>query len=171
LLLPWINGEPAALPSERLAAFLASGAVRQSARELVGVRAGRFDADALRADLAQLVDGHFSAHLSLHVDAERHGDRYWARVAGDIRDVVIYEVWRILTDPGIVTLARCPAPRAGNWRQRCGHWFITRGERRGRSREYCSDKCRQRLWKKIDAEKAKNARKKPAAAYKKGTKR
>lgn len=151
LLLPWLNGDPDVLPDERAALFLRSGAVRVGSRELSGVRAGRWEADAVRADLLAMLDGR-ARNLplpSLQVDVRRDGARYQLTVHGEPRDAVLYQVARILTDAGAVALARCGAPASGAWKQTCGRWFITGGARRGRTAHFCSTTCRVRSFRKV----------------------
>ena len=77
--------------------------------------------------------------------AVKGGGAFRVTVIGTLRDIVLYAFLRTLTDPGAVYLARCPAPAPGDWSKACGKWLVARGgKRRGRSREFCSDRCRVR---------------------------
>jgi hypothetical protein len=65
------------------------------------------------------------------------------RVEGSLMDLVPFLLMHLLTAPDMMTVARCPAPQAGHWRDRCGRWFV-QATGRGRPREYCTDPCRVR---------------------------
>lgn len=71
--------------------------------------------------------------------------RMW--VSGRLRDVLVYSAMRTLTEPGAITLARCPAPSLDDRSRPCGGWLIAIGARRGRPGTYCSNACRVRTWK------------------------
>ncbi len=66
------------------------------------------------------------------------------RVEGGLTDLVPFLVGHLLTAPGMMTVARCPAPRAGHRREPCGRWFVQQVTGPGRPRDYCSDACRVR---------------------------
>jgi hypothetical protein len=162
-LLGFINGEPDVIPAERLVYFLRWSPIRVDTRTLIGIRSGHFDEanllTALRGVLAG--DRRSQALPTLRFGSRREGDgRYYLTVQGEPQDLVIYEVLQILCDPAIATLAQCPAPQPGNWRLKCGKWFIKSGRRRGRTREFCSDKCRQMAFRKHEADERKHARRK-----------
>jgi len=72
---------------------------------------------------------------------------YLMWVSGRLRDVLVYTMMRTLTEPGAVSLARCPAPSLNDRSRPCGGWLIAIGARRGRPGTYCSDACRVRTWK------------------------
>lgn len=67
---------------------------------------------------------------------------YTLVVDGLLFDLVAYLVQHVLTARGMTALARCPAPTAGNWDQRCGRFLVV--GTRGRPREFCSEACRVR---------------------------
>jgi hypothetical protein len=75
---------------------------------------------------------------------------YVLSVSGTLRDVLLYSVMRLLTEPGAVALARCPARSADDHSRQCGRWLVAIGKRRGRPAIYCSDLCRVRAWKKAN---------------------
>lgn len=66
------------------------------------------------------------------------------RVEGGLMDLVPFLLIHLLTAPDMMTVARCPAPQAGHWRNQCGRWFVQDAGRAGRPRDYCSDACRVR---------------------------
>ena len=73
-------------------------------------------------------------------------------VSGRFRDVLLYMLMRTLTEPGAVSLARCPAPAPGDRSVTCGQLLVVSGKRRGRPAVYCSDACRVRAYKARDKE-------------------
>src|SRR5688500_15963048 len=94
LLLPWLNGDPDALPSERVARFLTAGFFdvwAGTARDLTGIRAGRWDEAVLRAKLLTMLDGktHNLAFPSLRVDLVRDGTRYVETIRAKPHDAVL----------------------------------------------------------------------------------
>lgn len=66
------------------------------------------------------------------------------RVEGSLMDLVPFLLMHLLTAPDMMTVARCPAPQAGHWRDQCGRWFVQQVTGPGRPRDYCSDNCRVR---------------------------
>jgi len=71
-------------------------------------------------------------------------------LSGKLGDLMVYALMRTLTEPGAVTLGRCPAPAPNDWSRRCGR-FVISGKRRGRPAQYCSDACRIRSFREKDA--------------------
>jgi hypothetical protein len=69
------------------------------------------------------------------------GGTYVLCVDGRLRDILIYGVLRALTERGMVTLRRCPAPAVGGGV--CGKWLVG-GPRRGRPSVFCNVNCRVR---------------------------
>jgi hypothetical protein len=65
------------------------------------------------------------------------------RVDGRVPDLVPFLLQSLLRAPGMMTIARCPAPQVGHWNERCGRWFLQAAVV-GRPKEFCSDKCRVR---------------------------
>jgi hypothetical protein len=114
--------------------------------------------------------GDMPAKLAALSAAERRAHfgpgRYQMVVSGDLDDVLFYSVMRTLTEPGAIELARCPAP-ATHDKSYCDRLFIVTGRRRGRRREYCSDSCRVRRFKKLEAD---NTRREKDAANRKDLK-
>jgi hypothetical protein len=121
----------------------------------------------LRTELRQALDGQkiplrmrfairevrsrASVKLSTLTAAERRAHlgpgRYFVAVEGSgLRDTLVYVFMRLLTAPGVATLAKCPAPRAKHAAEACGRWFVATGQRRGQPRKFCSDVCRVRKY-------------------------
>lgn len=71
-------------------------------------------------------------------------------LSGKLGDLMVYALMRTLTEPGAVTLDRCPAPASQDWSRRCGR-FVISGKRRGRPARYCSNACRIRSFRERDA--------------------
>jgi hypothetical protein len=68
---------------------------------------------------------------------------YVLLVDGTLPDLVLFLAAHLLAvAPGMVAVARCAAPRASEWHERCGQFFIQTGI--GRPRLYCSDSCYRR---------------------------
>jgi hypothetical protein len=80
---------------------------------------------------------------------------YGVFVGGSLHDVVLYTVIQLLTEPGAVALAQCPAPSATDAARPCGRWFVRIGQRRGRPAKYCSDACRLRAFRSSSAKEGK----------------
>jgi hypothetical protein len=175
LLLPWINGDglATALVRERLWRFLephtgaygsgleARGYTRTLRPSINSELFGRdskrrLNLSRLRQDLRALMNGTLDHRFPSLRFAVQHwpsgSGQYVVAVDGRVRDVVLYQVMRLLTAPGMVVLARCPAPAPNDWSRTCGNWLVTRGRHRGRPSTYCSMKCRVRFKRKADAE-------------------
>lgn len=67
---------------------------------------------------------------------------YVMRVQGQLPDLIPFLVLHSLVSSGAARIARCPAPKPYNAKERCGSFFLTGGK--GQPRKFCSDKCRIR---------------------------
>jgi hypothetical protein len=82
---------------------------------------------------------------------------YVLLVDGKLPDLVLFLTAHLLAvAPGMVAVTRCEAPLAGDWRERCGQFFIQTGV--GRPRRYCSDSCYRRATDKRKYEPASRAK-------------
>lgn len=66
------------------------------------------------------------------------------RVDGTLRDVLLFQVLRLMTAPGVLALDRCPAPAIGAPAKPCDRWFVAVGGGRGPTRRFCRYACRVR---------------------------
>ncbi|MBY0494333.1 MAG: hypothetical protein K2Y23_08950 [Cyanobacteria bacterium] len=73
-------------------------------------------------------------------------------ISGELRDLLLYTTWHLLTKAKPVALARCSAPAPGDWSKTCGNWLVKQGGRRGPSATRCSATCRQRVNRKKKAD-------------------
>jgi hypothetical protein len=93
----------------------------------------------------------FGVWLNPHARKLPAKARHWWRtepgafirtVDGKLRDLAPYLVMHLMTMRGMVTLARCPAPAAGDWMKRCGRFLVSGAT--GRPRTFCRDACKVR---------------------------
>lgn len=68
-------------------------------------------------------------------------------VDGRLGDLLVYFVLRLLTEPGMATLAQCPAPADDDEKRPCGRFLLATG--RGRPKMYCTAACRVRNQTKL----------------------
>ena len=80
--------------------------------------------------------------------------------AKHLRDVVPFLVMHAVTAGGVV-IGRCEAPAPRDWTTRCGRYFVQPA--RGRTRRFCSPKCKQRQSDQQRAEADRQARRKRKA--------
>jgi hypothetical protein len=79
---------------------------------------------------------------------------YVLLVDGNVRDLVRFLLGVLLTQPGMMIIKHCPAPKPKDWKQSCDRFFLSTPGR-GRPRTFCSDACRVRASEKAKGERNK----------------